>query len=517
MLIIPCTSPEDQKILEEEFQKTSRPNKATRQDIVSRVALGEKEVQIWFQNRRQASRRKSRESDSHGSASHPPSDISDGSVVSSMPNDASDNVEKDAENHKELQDADANAALSDEGRSKEEDPVAEKPTETSETQSTVLEPTSSAMQSSAPTDFANSQPSQPIPASQETISSTYIANRRHASTFLKEEEEVVVAQSTTEARSLARSGSAYLRISMTDDGQATIVDRAAKSHERPQSSTGRSVSRRGSLRRSYSAAGFTEDQTQSQDSKQTSAKVPRISKPGRSRDSRTWEFYCDSDARNSNTLSKQANQELSGSASEAIGLMRSNSNRALRINPSKLNSPHSGQHGRVAEAGSKKRGPLKRATTAHGRIQSNVVEILADAKKPAKKGGDDDGEDEFERPNTDSDKENWEPEDERRGGSGSGSQQKAASQPGKRRVLSENSKVMSQSSSLGAMMAHERRSKRGQAGSSKSKSKVADDVDDEVAGFMRGASSTRTATGTSSGDELDCVHSLLSLSQGNWR
>src|ERR1700753_532063 len=53
-------SPENQKILEEEFQRNPRPDKATRLDIVSRVTLGEKEVQIWFQNRRQNSRKKSK-------------------------------------------------------------------------------------------------------------------------------------------------------------------------------------------------------------------------------------------------------------------------------------------------------------------------------------------------------------------------------------------------------------------------------------------------------------------------
>jgi hypothetical protein len=41
-------SPEDLKILEEEYQKNPKPDKATRKDIVSRVALGEKEVQVSY-------------------------------------------------------------------------------------------------------------------------------------------------------------------------------------------------------------------------------------------------------------------------------------------------------------------------------------------------------------------------------------------------------------------------------------------------------------------------------------
>ncbi|KAI9886854.1 MAG: hypothetical protein M1823_001353 [Watsoniomyces obsoletus] len=52
------TSPEDQAILEAEYQRNSKPDKAARLKIVEQVALGEKEVQIWFQNRRQNFRRK---------------------------------------------------------------------------------------------------------------------------------------------------------------------------------------------------------------------------------------------------------------------------------------------------------------------------------------------------------------------------------------------------------------------------------------------------------------------------
>lgn len=39
-------SPEDQKILEDEYQRNPKPDKAARMEIVRRVALGEKEVQV---------------------------------------------------------------------------------------------------------------------------------------------------------------------------------------------------------------------------------------------------------------------------------------------------------------------------------------------------------------------------------------------------------------------------------------------------------------------------------------
>lgn len=39
-------SPEDHAILEAEYEKNSKPDKAARIEIVNRVALGEKEVQV---------------------------------------------------------------------------------------------------------------------------------------------------------------------------------------------------------------------------------------------------------------------------------------------------------------------------------------------------------------------------------------------------------------------------------------------------------------------------------------
>lgn len=43
-------SPDDQAILEVEYRKNSKPDKTARSDIVSKVALGEKEVQACYQS-----------------------------------------------------------------------------------------------------------------------------------------------------------------------------------------------------------------------------------------------------------------------------------------------------------------------------------------------------------------------------------------------------------------------------------------------------------------------------------
>ncbi|KAJ6445816.1 homeobox transcription factor [Purpureocillium lavendulum] len=54
------TAAKDKMILEEAYKSNPKPDKQARLEIVDRVSLNEKEVQIWFQNRRQNDRRKSR-------------------------------------------------------------------------------------------------------------------------------------------------------------------------------------------------------------------------------------------------------------------------------------------------------------------------------------------------------------------------------------------------------------------------------------------------------------------------
>ncbi|EGP82241.1 uncharacterized protein MYCGRDRAFT_106635 [Zymoseptoria tritici IPO323] len=54
------TSPERQRLSEATYNRDRLPDKAARLKMVKAIALGDKEVQIWFQNRRQSPRRKSR-------------------------------------------------------------------------------------------------------------------------------------------------------------------------------------------------------------------------------------------------------------------------------------------------------------------------------------------------------------------------------------------------------------------------------------------------------------------------
>lgn len=359
-----------------------------------------------------------------------------------------------------------------------------------QTSSTIL-----ATQETLPTNLSSSQPS-PSPLRPASSGPGYLANRRSAS-FMKFKEEMTSEDkrlSTSQPLPLHRSGS-YLRLSMSDDGHAKVIDRAAPSPNPPR--TINIAGRSGSLRRSYSTAGLNE-KLKELDSDLT-RKIPRTSAIGRSRDSRAWEFWCDSDARNS--LSEKADQEMSGSAANAISLIRANNRGPLQTNQSRRNIPVMPQAA-LSRNGKPFRPALARASTSYGRLQTKACPALKTQT------GDKKGSDEFEQPNTDSDKENWEPEDH------INPRRQHASEPKyrpSRQVLGENMQVVSQGNSLGAMMASERQTRIN-----------ADvEVDDDVARFMadgsKDDSSQSSSTSSGGSEELDCVQSLLSLSQGNWK
>lgn len=363
--------------------------------------------------------------------------------------------------------------------------------------------TMQATQDTLPTDLSSSQPS-PSPLRPTSSGPGYLANRRNAS-FMKLKEEMTSDEkplpplASQPIPTLHRSGSSYLRLSMTEDGHAKVIDRAAQSPNPPRTIN---MGNRASLRRSYSAAGLNDKLRAAEADFERPAKVPRTSGAmGRSRDSRAWEFWCDSDARNA--LAGKAEMERSGSAASAISLMRANSARsggALQVNVNRRNVPISTSSATgVEKPGKKARRPLARASTSYGRLQ-NKVEMKNDSGGKLVRA-DKEGE-EWEQPNTDSDKENWEPE-------GVINPRRPHVYEPKwrptRKVLGENVHAMSESSSLGAMM--------GRA------SYRSVEVDDEVTKFLgsNDASERGSASTNSSGEELDCVQSLLSLSQGNWR
>ncbi|KAE9965316.1 hypothetical protein EG328_009819 [Venturia inaequalis] len=490
------TSPEDQKILEEEFARNPKPDKPSRLEIVKKVALGEKEIQIWFQNRRQASRRRQEptgHSDDLTASQDSRSRANSGLIPS--PSMQAPTSTPPAVEVPDIQNESASSAEAAEEKVAEEQVTQEKDVVESETERKEAAPAKLVLFKDELTGSAYIIPetptsSQTLPSSQETSQDTtrstilkpgYFANRRSASYILSSEDFFVPAPQHVRPppvqarpppvqvpRVLHRASSSNIVLSMTDDGKACVKDRNVPSPPRapPVKIAG--------LRRSHSAAGLS-DLFRASASESSPNKFPRLSQAGRSKHSQNWNFLCDRDTRAAELESATAN------AASEIKLIRQSSRSALRPNPRKANTPVRSPQDSSLQ---RKTPGLQRASTTHGRLQQG------------KKGGEVEV---WEQANNDSDKENWEPE----GGQPQMSRRRLhpSSARGGRQVLGENTQLLSQSASLGAMMNREKKAK--------------SEVDPEVQAFM---GSARGATGGKVvGDELDCVASLLSLSKGNWK
>ena len=308
-----------------------------------------------------------------------------------------------------------------------------------------------------------------------------------------------------------RRTSSLLRLSMSFDGKAEVTTGSGNSPSLPRSqfftSSIDAPSRPVVLQRSKSAVA-TVDQS-SQDGHSFLPLLPRRTMTGRSRDARTWEFYCDSDARNA--LTAQAEQEQSGSAVGAIGLIRSRSQKSMTPNPNKRNAkvPKPESLKRLKPTSQLVQKPkLARAISSVARLQTvngnTQIQALKrkdrDVKSSSQTVGYDDG---------DSDKENWAP-----GTQISNVRRMPRPQTSRRPVLGENAHMPSHSSSLDALMNRENITPRrlcSKKGESNGQVKAGSEVDDEVAGFMSGAKTARED------DDFDCVQNLLSLSQAAWQ
>lgn len=232
----------------------------------------------------------------------------------------------------------------------------------------------------------------------------------------------------------------------------------------------------------------------------TGPNVPRLLS-GRSRDARTWELCCDTEARDE--LTKQAENESSGSAVAAISLLRSSSNSALKPNSQKRNIPPKSQ-----STGWTKRQKLERAHSSLARLEASETLPLKISQSKFDNGKDGNGG--LPRsPSGDSDKENRIPFE---GGGNPRRRPLPSSRTDKhgnsKRVLEEN--LSAQAPAVGFGIDKKRRQV-----SHKETVVFEDgenaDVPEDVERFMRGEISP------SKKGDLDCVQGLLSLSQGNWR
>ncbi|KAK5290094.1 Homeobox protein yox1 [Cryomyces antarcticus] len=527
-------SPEDQATLEAEFLRNSKPDKAARMEIVEKVALGEKEVQIWFQNRRQNSRRKSRPLLPHEipglRSSFVDASFETGPSQPSSSESQEEGGSGPSQGGQPPTHTDPSLATTLSAPGSLEDALQMDrnmpPSSSSPTTAQTSQDITAGRMSFETAITATQQPSSSQGADQISSSQPgYLANRRSALARQNSNTALdtlvaggVPTNTGREPRTLKKTPSS-VRLSMTSDGAAKVIlnDESSPSPPRSQPILMAPVERSGELRRSHSAVGLNDKFRQAQSDPSTRAL--RRAGSGRSRDSRAWEFWCDKDARSA--LEEKAHQEQSGSAADAIGLIRSNSGRGvLAPNPSKRNSHLTRNAANRLRTGTDEL--LSRSTPGAGRLQSKTTSIakaLVKSASPKKRKRAGSAEEDVEVSNNESDKENWIP--------GKQNVQRRRilppAQPDKRgrQVLGENHQIPSQSSSLGTLMRREKLRKsplKNQGLRDESDENVNPENDDEIATFMgKTRRSDSESTSFSGVEDLDCVQGLLSLSQGDWK
>lgn len=350
----------------------------------------------------------------------------------------------------------------------------------------------------------------------------YFADRRRAS-FMIHDEHKAIAHSSCSINDLRRNtnqdlarpsqplkrASSLVRLSLSLDGKAEVTTRTGNTPSPPRSRPGDAAPRpHNGLQRSYSALEPSNKSGQGL----PTIPIPRRPMAGRSKDARTWEFYCDSDARNA--LTEQAEREESGSATAAISLIRSHSqnNKVMASNPNKRNAhtqkPEITKRLKADQRPSKPK--LARAISSIARLQSTnghqvKQQVVHKPHKHSKSGS----QIIIREGDEDSDKENWEP-----GTQTSNPRRRRPMIPNQgARILEESRFVPSQSTSLDTLMHRENtKTSRSSAKDSSSEEKETSVpiMDDEVAVFM-GEPVPREV------EDLDCVQNLLSLSQAAWQ
>ena len=284
-----------------------------------------------------------------------------------------------------------------------------------------------------------------------------------------------------------KKAASYVRLSMNGEGGAKVVTKDTSSPSPP-----------------HATQGPPPITSIMNDPLNTFAKVSAMrplqrSASGRSRDSRVWEFWCDKEARSE--LEEKAEQDASGSAAGAIGLLRSASGRnILGAIPSKRNSTLARQSISMKRSKVELATPkLHKSSTALGRLENRALLNSDASSKPLSKLKHPQSPYPIHIPGNESDKENWSPATATSpdGQSDFGVDQTTHAEyyfvPRKRLAqTTDENHPRARSSYLG----------------------VNSGEDQEVAAFMRGPGTKKTM---SANEELDCVQGLLSLSQGNWR
>ena len=304
----------------------------------------------------------------------------------------------------------------------------------------------------------------------------------------------------TSLPSTLRRSSSLLKLSTSFDGKAKVIA-GSESPSPPKIRAPRPVT---GLQRSQSA--IEPSRKPGEEVPSHSFRSPKRLMTGRSKDARTWEFYCDADARDA--LTEQAEREQSGSAASAIGLIRSRSNTALASNSNMRNTNvpklGSSKHSKADEAKSQKR-KLDRTTSSVARLQTTVSSKHAfqTAQKKPKSSSQSD----LLVDPGDSDKENWEPGTQTRIQRRRRPANTANRVPKVQSVLKESLHIPSQSTSLDAFLDHSN----GNSPSNDQENAAGQKEIEEVTDLASGGDLGREP------DDLDCVQNLLSLRQGAWQ
>ncbi|KAK3112430.1 Homeobox protein yox1 [Teratosphaeriaceae sp. CCFEE 6253] len=537
------TSMEDQSVLEEAYKRDPKPDKSARLDIVRTVDLGEKEVQIWFQNRRQSSRRKTRPLLPHEVVQYQmcrfgaavPAQALLSSERESLRFGACEQIPEN-ERPKTQQVTPPIASLpSLSAHLMSAGPVtsaSSSPRPPHNLPQTPLEDSTPAVNTTASAAFSLSAPQMavaslghkfnaqpriepslygPVPPSrahQAYASSpgylTVTSDQSHGIPRdpvhepAQRRSSVPASQATAggaePARKL-RKATSRVRLSMSFDGNASVVTTDGSSPSPPRAPPALpplvASGQRSSMPITH--AHPTVDATARSALQRTTS--------GRARDSRAWEFWCDKESRVE--LETKAEKDSNGSAADAISLLRSHSGRSiLGALPARRNADSPRKHAGVRRALSGHHRPsLQRANTSFGRLQSKSAagaQAEANSKPTLKKAGS--GLSVY-IPGNESDKENKSP-----GTEGSATIHHGAI--GGRCKLAPNQHLRNGSKAPSQSM----RAAKTAAGHGLDGENRDPEQDPELAAFMSGGRQS-----ISSEDDLDCVQRLLSLSQGSWR
>ncbi|TKA26557.1 hypothetical protein B0A54_16542 [Friedmanniomyces endolithicus] len=542
------TSLEDQSVLEDAYKRDPKPDKTARLEIVRMVNLGEKEVQIWFQNRRQSSRRKSRPLLPHeiaqyhmarhgpfvpgpastrdaefGASDHGPTHTNalehESRVTPSTVNPLLD----------QLPSTSPPASLTAANAVSHSHPVVSLATFSA----TASRPSSSSMAVNGPQIASTSHLDRmPYPAMRTACAPPLAASAsvqqyaaahmaaRHSNQpadvavdgpqwqreHVQGSSFVIQQITTTEPSRRLRKAPSVVRLSLSLDGTASVVNKDPSSPSPP----------RAAQRHMLPSGKGQAPSMQATYPRQSVLPAPcsnlERSSSGRARDSRAWEFWCDKDSRNE--LELKAEQDSSGSAADAISLLRSTSGRSILGVLSTNGSPFfAGKHTDMKRSKlGHPRTSLGRANTSLGRLQGRLTAEPTSYRKATASLKHSETDFSIYIPGNESDKENWSP------GAGSTAADKATVKTGLTQVLGPTKPTLGadrnaiNTAKLGAKGQENVETTAGREAHTSENTDP--ETDPEVAAFMRGG---RVSNSGSSEADLDCVQGLLSLSQGNWR